>query len=127
MVDGEIDFMADNERVDAESSLVTIPQQRAVEIPNALPVRLQTLDLARHVVIAPDGKRYVLASFDDSRLGNGYVTVVYPQQNGYLTLVRLAVFETSSETPEQAVQRHLEVAQAIQQGKLTKLVKSKSK
>ena len=127
MVDGEIDFMADNERVDAESSLVTISQQRAVEIPNALPVRLQTLDLARHVVIAPDGKRYVLASFDDSRLGNGYVTVVYPQQNGYLTLVRLAVFETSSETPEQAVQRHLEVAQAIQQGKLTKLVKSKSK
>ncbi|HEU5226393.1 MAG TPA: hypothetical protein VFU49_01195 [Ktedonobacteraceae bacterium] len=119
--------MADNERVDAESSLVTIPQQRAVEILNALPVRLQTLDLARHVVIDPDKKRYVLASFDDTRLGNGYVTVVYPQQNGYLTLVRLAVFETSSETPEQAIQRHIEVAQAIQQGKLTKLAKAKSK
>lgn len=119
--------MADNERVETESSLVTIPQQRAVEVPNALPVRLQTLDLARHVVIAPDGKRYVVASFDDTRLGRGYATVVYPQQNGYLTLVRLAVFEASSETPEQAVQRHIEVAQAVQQGKLNKIARAKSK
>ncbi|SRR5579885_1778080 len=119
--------MVENERVDTESSLVTIPQQRAVEIPNALPVRLQTLDLARHVVTAPDGKRYVVASFDDTRLSRGYVTVVYPQQNGYLTLVRLAVFETSSETPEQAVQRHIEVVQSIQQGKLNKIARSKNK
>lgn len=119
--------MADNERVDTESSLVTISQQRAVEVPNALPVRLQTLDLARHVVTAPDSKRYVVASFDDTRLSRGYVTVVYPQQNGYLTLVRLAVYETSSETPEQAVQRHLEVAQSVQQGKLNKIARAKSK
>src|SRR5579883_1323637 len=119
--------MADNERVDTESSLVTIPQQRAVEVPSALPVRLQTLDLARHVVTAPDGKRYVVASFDDTRLGHGYMTVVYPQQNGYLTLVRLAAFETSSETPEQAMQRHVEVAQSVQQGKLNKIAKAKSK
>lgn len=76
------------------------------------------IDLARHAVTAPDGRQYVVATFDDTRAGNGYVTAVYPQQSGYLTLVRLVVCEYSSETRQAAAQRHLELATAIQQGRL---------
>ncbi len=119
--------MLNNEMVDAEQSLVVAAQQWAVEIPHTLPVRLQTLDLDRHVAIAPDGKRYVVATFDDRRLKRGYVTALYPQQNGYLTLIRLTLAEVSSETPEQAMQRHVEIVQAIQQGKINKIVKAKKK
>ncbi|GAC1618553.1 MAG: hypothetical protein NVS4B7_10820 [Ktedonobacteraceae bacterium] len=99
-------------------------QTRAVEIAEALPMRLQTLDLTRHTVIAPDGMRYVVATFDDRRLGRGYVTAIYPQQNNYLTLVRLTIAEFSSPTPEEAIQRHLKVAQSIQQGKIKEFNKS---
>jgi hypothetical protein len=77
------------------------------------------LDLARHSTLAPDGKRYVVATFDDTRLQNGYVTDVYPQQYDYLTLVQLGVAHYSSATPEEAIKKHLAVIQDIQQGKLT--------
>ena len=50
------------------------PRTQAVEIANALPIRLHTLDLARHTVIAPDGKRFVVATSNDVHLGRGYVT-----------------------------------------------------
>lgn len=96
-------------------------QARSVDIPQALPMRLQTLDLARHTVIDPSGQRYVVATFDDARLGRGYVTAVYPQQNGYLTLVRLILVEYSSAALDEAIQRHVAVAQSIQQGKLKEL------
>lgn len=107
----------------SNSQELTKTQTREVEIPNALPMRLHVLDLARHTVIAPGEKRFVVATFDDTRLGRGYVTAVYPQQNGYLTLVRLAIGELSSRTPEEAIQRHIAVAQAVQQGKLDKFLK----
>ncbi len=92
-----------------------------IEIAKALPMHLQALDLARHAVIAPDEKRYVVATFDDTRLGRGYITTVYPQQHGYLTLVRLRIAEFSSATPEEAIKRHIAVVQAIQQGKISEL------
>jgi hypothetical protein len=98
-------------------------RERPLEIPDAYPVKLQVLDLARHVVVAPDGKRYVLATFDDRRLGRGFVTAVYPQQNGYLTLYRLVVYERSSATPQEALEWHKELAKIIQQGQLTQFVK----
>lgn len=98
-------------------------QTQAVEITNALPIRLHALDLARHVVISPDGRRFVVATSDDTRLGRGYITAVYPQQNDYLTLVRLTILETISNTPEEAIKRHISVAHAIQQGKLKDLNK----
>jgi hypothetical protein len=89
-----------------------------VEVPGAAPVHLQTLDLARHVAIAPDGKRYVVATFDASRMGQKYVIAVYPQQGGYLTLIRLPVCEFHAELPEDAIQRHVSLIKAIQEGKL---------
>lgn len=100
------------------------PHTRSVEIAHALPMRLQALDLARHTVIAPDTKRYVVASFNDTQLGRGYVTAVYPQQNNYLTLIRLTILETTSKTPEAAIKKHIATAHAIQQGKLKELNKS---
>ena len=97
---------------------------RAVEIADALPMRLYALDLARHAVTAPNGSRYVVATFDDTRIGRGYVTGVYPQQNGYLTLVRLPAAELSSDTPDEAYKRHVSVVQAIQQGRLNDVKKT---
>lgn len=100
---------------------------RTVTVPNAPPIRLQTLDVARHVAIAPNGKRYVVATFNDTRLGNGIVTDVYPQQNEYLTLVRIIVCSFSSQTEDEAVQRHVSVIQAIQQGQLNELIEQSHK
>lgn len=96
-------------------------QQRAVDIPNALPMRLQTLDLARHTAIAPDGKRFVVATYDDKYIGRGFVTAVYPQQNDYLTLVRLIIREYVVASADEAMKRHISVVQAIQQGKVGEL------
>ena len=93
-------------------------QTRAVEIPRALPMRVNAFDLARHTVIAPNGKRYVVATFDDTHVGRGYVTAVYPQQNDYLTLIRLIITELSSPTPDEAIKQHISIAEAIQQGSL---------
>jgi len=118
--------MLKNEALEDDQSLVvsSTGQKRSVEILNAPPVRLQVLDVARHVAIAPDGKRYVVATFDDTRLGRGYKMAVYPQQNGYLTLYRLVVYELESETLEEAVQKHVACVQAIQRGKLQEFAKS---
>ena len=105
-----------------ENALLAIPapaaEDRGLEIPSAAPVRLQTLDFARHTAIAPDGKRYVVATYDESHLNRGIVSAVFPQQNGYLTLVRLTVCEFLSTTVDDAFQRHVELVQAVQQGKL---------
>jgi hypothetical protein len=118
--------MIDNEVVESEQS-PTVPAvnqiRGSVEIPNAAPVRLQTLDLARHIAIAPNGKRYVVAVYDDRRVGRGFIAAAYPQQNEYLTLIRLPVCEISSETPEESIQKYIELVQAIQQGKLSEFVK----
>ncbi len=115
-----------NKVSETEQPLVLAAPQsrRAIELPGAPPVRLQTLDLARHIAIAPNDQRYVVATFDDRRLGRGYITAAYPQQNGYLTLVRLSVCELSSETIEQAEQRHVTLVHAIQQGKLKAYLKA---
>jgi hypothetical protein len=93
-------------------------ERRELVIPNAAPVRLQTLDYARHVVVAPDGKHYVVATYDETHLGQGIISAVYPQQNGYLTLVRLPLYEHSSETPEEALECHVMLVHAIQRGRL---------
>lgn len=103
---------------DETYSLAQVTPRQAVEIPEASPIRLQRLDLARHSVTAPDGRQYVVATFDDTRAGNGYISAVYPQQSGYLTLYRLVICEYSSEGTQEAVQRHSELAEAIQQGRL---------
>ena len=96
-------------------------QHRAVDIPNARPMRLQTLDLARHTAIAPDGRRFVVATYDDKYIGRGFVTAVYPQQNDYLTLVRLTIREFTTTSSDEAIKRHINVVQAIQQGKVGEL------
>ena len=100
------------------------PRVSAVALPNVAPVRLQTLDLARHIAVAPDGRSYVVATYEDKRMGRAFVTAVFPQQNGYLTLVRLMVCELLSQTPDQAVQRHIDLIQTIQQGKLKEYVEA---
>jgi hypothetical protein len=95
-------------------------ERRELVIPNAAPVRLQTLDYARHVAVASDGKCYIVATYDETHLGRGIISVVYPQQNGYLTLVRLPLYEQSSGTLDEALECHVELVYAIQQGKLRK-------
>lgn len=115
--------MPNNDIAENNRSLAAIPG-RGVDIPNTPSVRLQTLDLARHVATDPAGKRYVVATFDDRRLKRGFVTAVYPQQGGYLTLVRLTICEVSSATEAEAVQKHRQVVQTIQNGKLNDFVKS---
>jgi hypothetical protein len=118
--------MVKEEVLDSEQSpvLPVVAQKRAVEIPNTYPVRLQTLDLARHIAVAPDGKRYVVATYDDTHLGRGYVTAVYPQQNGYLTLYRLMICELFSKTPDQAVQQQIAMVQVVQQGRLSEFTQT---
>lgn len=106
------------------SQLLTIAANNGVDLSNAPAVRLQTLDVARHVALDPQGKRYVVATFDDRHIDRGYVTAVYPQQNGYLTLVRLVICELTSETRDGALQNHVRLIQAIQQGTLNDFVKS---
>ncbi len=118
--------MPNNDIVDGSQSSTAIDQYQShrLDIPNAPPIRLQTLDLSRNVAIDPKGKRFVVATFDDRHIGRGFVTAVYPQQNGYLTLVRLTICELRSETPEDALQKHVQVIRTIQQGKLNDFVKS---
>lgn len=113
--------------VERGQSLVFLPvEARNIDIPNAAPVKPHTFDIARHVAIAPDGKRFVVATADDTRIQRGYVTSVYPQQGGYMTLLRLVVAELSSRTPEEAIQRHIATVQAIQNGKLNELAQTTS-
>jgi hypothetical protein len=115
--------MAENEVlnvINKEQFLVPliIPEKLDIEIPGAAPVRLQTLDLARHIAIAPDGKDYVVATFADKNMGREYVTSVYPLQSHYLTLVRLPVCQYVTDDPDVAIQRHIDLIHVIQQGKL---------
>lgn len=121
--------MPNDESVSREQMLIplTIPQTRLIDIPDAPPVRLHTLDLARHIATEPSGKRFVVATFNDSHMKRDIVTAIYPQQNGYLTLVRLPVHEFSTDDPEQALQRHVAVVQKIQQGKLREYLRSNRK
>ncbi len=102
------------------------PSIRSVDIPGVAPVKLQTLDIARHVAIAPDDKHYVVATFDDVHMGRGYVTAIFPQQNGYLTLVRLPLHQFVSADPEEALERHIAVVQAIQAGQFNQYVKAQT-
>lgn len=102
---------------DTQLALEKIRSQQ-IDITDAIPMRLQSLDLARHTVIAPDNKRYVVATFDDKRLNRGYVTAAYLQQNNYLTLIRLPHYEVSSAKLEDAVKRHITTIHAVQHGKL---------
>jgi hypothetical protein len=112
--------MSTNDAVENEQFLTTIPDtaNRSLDIPKAQPVHLQTFDVARHIAVAPDGKRYVVATVDDTRLRRGYNISVYPQQNGYLTLIRLGICTFSRETLDEALQLHITLVQAIQEGRL---------
>ncbi len=116
--------MVNNDALEHEQAVAAQTQPRGVDVARVLPMRLQTLDLDRETVIAPDGKRYVVGTFDDRRIGRGYITAIYPQQNGYLTLVRLPLAELSSETPDEAMNRHSSVIQAILQGRLNSYLQS---
>src|SRR5215469_6712060 len=110
--------MSENGAVKTELSTLSTLKRSVVEIPDAASVQLQTLDLARHIARSPDGKHYVVATFDSTRMGQKYVIAVYPQQGNYLTLIRLPVCEFHAELPEEAVQRHIALVQAIQKGNL---------
>lgn len=110
--------MSNNESLETELSTISALEKSSVEILDAVPVHLQTLDLARHIAIAPDGKRYVVATFDGTHVDRKYVIAVYPQQGNYLTLIRLPVCQFHAGLPEDAIQRHIALVQAIQKGKL---------
>src|SRR5579872_1541045 len=116
--------MVNNDAIENEQALAAQTHQRGIDIARVLPMRLQTLDLDRETVIAPDSKRYVVGTFDDRRVGRGYITAIYPQQNSYLTLVRLPVAELSSPNPEDAMNQQAAVIQAILQGKLNDYLQS---
>jgi hypothetical protein len=115
--------MSTDQALEAEVSTISALEKSIIEIPDAAPVQLQTLDLARHVAVSPDGKHYVVATFDARRVGQQYVTAVYPQQGNYLTLIRLPVGEFRAELAEDAVQRHITLVQVIQRGNLKAYLK----
>ncbi len=120
--------MSDNQALEAETSTISaLKKPTAIEIPNAALMQLQTLDLARHATMSPDSKRYVVATFDATRIGQKYMTAVYPQQANYLTLIRLPVCELDAEQPEDAVQQHIEIVYAIQKGNLKEYIRAKSR
>jgi hypothetical protein len=120
--------MSDNQALEAELSTISaLKKPTTVEIPHAAPMQLQTLDLARHVAMSPDGKRYVVATFDATRMGQKYITAVYPQQANYLTLIRLPVCELDAELSEDALQQHIDIIQIIQKGKLKEYVKERNR
>jgi len=110
--------MPNQDVVETELATPLALEKPNIEVPGVASVRLHKLDLARHVAIAPGGKRYVVATFDATRMGQKYVIAVYPQQANYLTLIRLPVCEFHAELPEDAIQRHLSLIQSIQEGKL---------
>jgi hypothetical protein len=118
-------FVLNKETIETQPSPFPAPssEKRSLEIPSAAPVRLQTLDFARHIAIAPDGKRYVVATYDETHVQRGIISAVFPQQNGYLTLVQLALCKFSSLTIEGALQRHVALVQSVQQGKLREYIK----
>jgi hypothetical protein len=120
--------MLNRETIETEqlSLLALSGEIRGLEIPNAAPVRLQTLDFARHIAVAPDGKRFVVATYDETHLQRGIMSAVFPQQNGYLTLVQLAVCKFSATKLQDALQRHVELVQATQQGNLRKYIQANS-
>src|SRR5215469_7672954 len=111
-----------------ETKLAALPtpskEKRGLEIPNAPSVRLQTLDFARHIAIAPDGKRYVVATYDETHLQRGIISSAFPQQNGYLTLVQLALCKFSTTKLQDALQHHVALVQSIQQGKLREYIQA---
>lgn len=118
--------MLNREKIENELSPLpaSAGERRSLEIPNAPPVRLQALDFARHIAVAPDGKRYVIATYDERHLKRGILSAVFPQQNGYLTLIQLVVCKFTSTKIEDALQRHVELVQAIQQGKLREYIQA---
>jgi hypothetical protein len=118
--------MLNREVIETKLSVPSAPsrEKRGLEIPNAAPVRLQTLDFARHIAVAPDGRRYVVATYDETHLQRGIVSAVFPQQNGYLTLVQLAVCKFSTAKLHDAMQHHVALVQAIQQGKLREYIQA---
>jgi hypothetical protein len=111
-----------------EIELLPLPapagEKCGLEIPNAAPVRLQTLDFARHIAVSLDGKRYVVATYDERHLKRGIVSAVFPQQNGYLTLIQLVICKFISTKVEDALQHHVALVQAIQQGKLREYIQA---
>jgi hypothetical protein len=115
--------MSENEAAETELSTLSILKRPVIEIPDAASVQLQTLDLARHVARSPDGKHYVVATIDSTRIGQKYLIAVYPQQGNYLTLIRLPVCEFYAELPEDAMQRHCALVQTIQKGNLKKYLR----
>ncbi|GCE49298.1 hypothetical protein EI42_05777 [Thermosporothrix hazakensis] len=120
--------MTVQEALDNEQALLeTSKPEWGLTVPGATPVQMQKLDLARHSVKAPGESKfshYVVATFDDRGLGRGFVTAIYPQQGGYLTMYRLQVAELHSETQEEAVQNHRRCIEMIQQGKLKQFLAS---
>jgi hypothetical protein len=118
--------MLNRETIETKLSPLPAPsrEKRGLEIPNAPPVRLQTLDFARHIAVAPDGKRFVVATYDETHLKRGIISAVFPQQNGYLTLVQLAVCKFSTTKLQDALQRHVELVQAVQQGNLREYIQA---
>jgi hypothetical protein len=118
--------MLNRETIETKLSSLPAPsrEKRGLEIPNAPPVRLQTLDFARHIAVAPDGKRFVVATYDETHLKRGIISAVFPQQNGYLTLVQLAVCKFATTKLQDALQRHVELVQAIQQGSLREYIQA---
>ncbi len=120
MLDNNTEAFEEDLRSDMLAPVETVEDDRGLEVAGAGPMRLQTLDFARHQVIAPNGKFYVLATYDDRHMGRGWVTAVYPQQNN-LTLIRLLLVERSSETLDDAIDLHQEWAKELSQGRVPEL------
>jgi hypothetical protein len=73
-------------------------------------------ELARHRVIAADGADYVVATVDERRRNQAYVTAAYPVLRGYLVMMRQPLCALSSADETAAREQHNLLIRALTQG-----------
>jgi hypothetical protein len=70
----------------------------------------QRAELARHRVVTGDGRDLAVATVKESR---GYLTGIYPVQQGYLVMMYQPLYEARNSTANAAREHHEEVVQAL--------------
>jgi hypothetical protein len=73
-------------------------------------------ELARHRVITADGADYIVATSDERRRGQGYVTAAYPVARGYLVMLRQPLCTLGSAEETAAREQHSLLLQVLTQG-----------
>jgi hypothetical protein len=73
-------------------------------------------ELARHRVITADGADYLVATADERRRSQGYVTAAYPVARGYLVMMRQPLCVLTSADEVAAREQHSLLIRALTHG-----------